>query len=247
MSIQIRNKNVLKELLSDKTSFENIQIAQGLQKDSLTNEILSLAKKNGVVIQEVPYRKMPFSRSGKVNEAIVGYVKEPKEYKLNDLIFSLRSKGENAFFLLLNRVSFPTNIGYICRTAFAAGVNGLIYQGDNSTILNDEVIHISMGTVLRIPLIKASIFDAIKELTRSNVKTYSLDMKGKSMYDTNLTGGVAFVLGEESEGISSTVSGKCTGTISIKMRAGIDSLNVGISAAIVMYEKIRQDLAKQLP
>jgi 23S rRNA (guanosine2251-2'-O)-methyltransferase len=86
------------------------------------------------------------------------------------------------------------------------------------------------------------IFEALKELKRNDIPTYCLMMDGQSIYKTKLNGAVALILGAEDKGISMEVASKCRGTISIPMKKGLDSLNVGISAGIVLYEKVRQEM-----
>ena len=86
-----------------------------------------------------------------------------------------------------------------------------------------------------------NIFEALKQLQKSGIKTFCLQMDGKTHYNEDLSGPAAFVLGAEGKGVSDEVANRCGNSISIPMRQGIDSLNVGVSGAIVLYEKIRQD------
>ncbi len=103
-----------------------------------------------------------------------------------------------------------------------------------------------MGAIARIPLVKMSIFESLKELQKSGVKTFSLQMDGDTYFKENLSGPVAFVLGAEGEGLSEKVSSRCHKKLTIPIRKDIDSLNVGVSAAIILYEKVRQeDLIKK--
>lgn len=241
-SLIVRNKNAILELLKGECKFEKIQIVVDLDQDELTQKIMEQAAKDNVSIEVSAYEKMPKRREGEGREVIVGYVIPNNEIKLNDLIDEIYSKKETPFFVLVNRVEFKNNIGIIARTAFAAGVNGIIYQGDDDEFINEETIQYSIGTIARIPIVKMGIFEALKELKRNDIKTFCTMMTGQSIYKTRLTGAVAIVLGAEDKGISEDVAHKCDEQISIPMKVGLDSLNVGISAGIVMYEKVRQDL-----
>jgi len=245
-TIKVRNKNALLELLKDKADFEKIVLADDLKKDDLTREILAVANSRNIPIEKMPRRKMLKGRSGNGREALIGFFVSKNILSLKELLEDLLKKNQDPFFLLINRVGYASNIGVIARTAFGAGVNGLIFQGEQDRFLNEETLHFSMGAIARIPLVKMSIFESLKELQKSGVKTFSLQMDGDTYFKENLSGPVAFVLGAEGEGLSEKVSSRCHKKLTIPIRKDIDSLNVGVSAAIILYEKVRQeDLIKK--
>ncbi|MFH1841051.1 MAG: RNA methyltransferase [Candidatus Shapirobacteria bacterium] len=240
-TIRVRNKNVLWELLNAGKSFEKIIVVDNLKKDVLTQKILSVAKKQGIAIERTPYHQMERGRAGDSREVILGRLMIEDDWSLDELLADLYNHKQSPFFLLLHRVTYPNNIGLIVRTAFAAGVNGLFYQGEKEFFLNEETFHLSMGTVARIPWVKLNIFTTLNELKKNGIKTFSLEMAGKSYFATDLTGPVAFVLGDEREGLSETVATRCDQKLAIPMQPGLDSLNVSASAAIVLFEKVRQE------
>ncbi len=240
-TLKVRNKNAMLELLRGGAKFEKISIANRLERDSLTKEIISAAKSRGVRVEPEPIKKMAKRRSGQTREVLVGFLVPENFRTLNGLLGELYESGQEPFFLLVNRVDFESNIGLIARTAFAAGVNGLIFQGDESRFFSEETLHFSMGAIARIPLVKMSVFEALKELKKNGIKTFCLQMDGVPYYGEDLTGPAAFVLGAEGKGVSDEVGARCSKSLSIPMRQGIDSLNVGVSAAVVLYEKLRQE------
>jgi len=244
-TIRVRNKNAISELLKDGANFEKIVLADNLKKDDLTKEILSLAASRKVPVKKTPRRKMDKGRSGESREVLVGFLIPKNNWSLGDLLDDLAKNNRDPFFLLLNRVDYANNIGIIARTAFAAGANGLIFQGEQERFFNEETLHFSVGAIARIPLVKMNIFEALKELRKNNVKTFSLQMGGVAYSDENLSGPAAFVLGAEGRGVSEEISSRCDKGLAIPMRQGINSLNVGASAAIILYEKVRQDGLKE--
>jgi 23S rRNA (guanosine2251-2'-O)-methyltransferase len=242
--IKVRNKTVMMELLKGGVKFKHIMVRDGLDKDEMTRRILSYAKNHDVPIKTAVKGKMDKRRSGKTREAIIGMLDDGNTTTLDALLNDLHDKDEFPFLLLVNRVGFASNLGVIARTAFAAGVNGIIYQDSDEQFFTEDTVHYSMGTIARIPRIKMSIFAALKQLKKEGIKTYCLQMGGKSYFKQDLTGPVAFVLGAEREGVSSNVSDHCDVTLAIPMQNSIDSLNVSASASVVMYEKVRQDFLK---
>jgi len=237
----LRNKNALLELLEGGVEFEKIVLVKDLVQDELTKKIVALARNRQIAVEHMFAKEMEKRRGGQSREVIYGLVQIRDDWSLRELFMELEKQKQKPFFLFINRVKFPSNIGIIARTAFAAGVNGLFYQGEEEAFINDETLHFSVGSLARIPLVKIGIFEALRELNDRGIPTYSLDMNGKSIYKQDLTGPVAFILGAENEGVSETILNKCGESLLIPMQKGVDSLNVGVSAAIVLYEKIRQE------
>jgi 23S rRNA (guanosine2251-2'-O)-methyltransferase len=238
----IRNKNAILELLQDKNkSLVKIVMVNNLKQDGLTQQIVHTASQNKVSIENRPLQKMPKDRSGKDREVIAGLIEPNNFTTLNMWMKKLDKNDIEPFFLLLNRIKYANNIGTIIRTAFAAGVNGIIFQGDENDFLNDETIHFSLGAILRIPLIKMGIFQALTALEKYAIPVYSIQMHGKNYFEEDFTGPAAFIPGAENRGVSDTVQDRCDKHISIPMQEGIDSMNVAISTGIVIYEKVRQE------
>jgi 23S rRNA (guanosine2251-2'-O)-methyltransferase len=236
--LKVRNKNVIWELIKDDSiKFEKICMVQNLDQDQKTKDILQLAKDKNIRIEIQSLKKMPHRRSGSTHEVLVGFINLSNHVQLEDLT----NKEDKAFFIMINRVDFDTNIGMIARTAYSAGVTGIIYQGDTDMFVNDESLHYSLGAIARIPLVKMPIFEAIKRLKMLGFKVYALDMVGVNYTSENLCGPMALIVGEERAGLSNKIIEKCDGVLSITMKNPIDSLNVSISTAIVIYEKIRQE------
>ena len=153
----------------------------------------------------------------------------------------MEEKKEDPFFLIIDKVDFDNNIAFIARTAFTARVNGIIFQKNIDYFLNEDTVQFSLGAIVRIPLIKMNTFEALKQLEKHNIKTIALDMTGKNYSQKNLTGPVILILGAEKKGLSDNLAERCELKISIPMKKGINSLNVGVSTAIILFEKIRQD------
>lgn len=241
LMIKVRNKRVILELLKDDAGMEEIVIADDLDEDNLTKEIVKEAKNRKVSIKHLPRRKIEKGRGGTSQEVMLGFLRPKKIYTFDSLLDDLYKNHVEPFFLLLNRVHLDNNIGAIARTAYAAGANGLFFQGEENRFINEETLHYSLGAIARIPLVKMNIFEAMTKLKKNGIKTYSIQMNGESLHKENLSGPSAFVFGAEKEGLSDKISDRCDAKLKIPMRQGIDSLNVAVSAGIVLYEKIHQE------
>lgn len=239
--ITVRNKNAIRELLQEEVQLQKIKIVKDLKQDDLTQEIVARARKLNIPVEEHSPGGMPYSRSGKGREVLAATV-EPSNYTtLPILLQKLDEHDITPFLLLMNRVQYPNNIGTIARTAYAAGVNGIIYQGLDKEFMNDESVHVSIGALLRIPLVNMAVFPALQTLAKHGIPTSALDMAGEPYYQADLTGPLALILGAEGGGISDTVVSRCDKKIAIPMEPYINSLNVAISAGIILFEKRRQE------
>ena len=100
-----------------------------------------------------------------------------------------------------------------------------------------------MGAAERIPLVEMNLFSAVKQLKKEGLKIFGVHMDGDSYFNVDLTGPCAFILGSEDTGISTGMLERVDQKVSIPMREGIGSLNVSVSAGVLMYDKLRQEVS----
>lgn len=240
--IQIESKNALLELLREGRDFERIYIASNSYKDDKTKEIVEIAGKRKIPMFKVSRRILKRRLRTSSYESVLGYMYSENFWKLDELLDKIYEEGKQPFFLILDNLKYTQNIAAIMRSAFGAGVNGIIVNPQEKNLVSNETIRISMGASERIPLVETQLFEAIKTLKRNDIRILGIHMDGKNYFEEDLTGPIALVLGAEDVGISPGVLEKIDGTISIPMREGIGSLNVSASGAILVYEKLRQEV-----
>ena len=240
--IQVESKNALLELLRDGRDFEKIYIVSSAFKDKKSLEILQLASKKKIPIVKISRRAINRRLRSSASESVVGLMYSQNDWKLDELLKTIDEEGKQPFFLILDNFKYSQNIAAIMRTAFGAGVNGIIVNPQEKSLISDETIRISMGAAERVPLVEMNLFSALKVLKKNGICVYAVDMDGKNYFEEDLRGPVALVLGAEDVGISPKVLERVDGRIRIPMRKGIGSLNVSSSAAILVYEKLRQEV-----
>lgn len=241
--IQIESKNALLELLKEGREFERIYLASTAFRDEKTKEIVELAGKMKVPIIRVPRKTLTRRLKASNSESVVGMMISQNHWTLEELLESVYSENKLPFFLILDDLKYTQNVGAIMRTAFAVGVNGIISSPSDVSLVNDETLRISMGAAERIPIVEMSLFSAVKELQKNDIRIFAVHMDGESYFDADLRGPCAFVVGAEDTGISTGMLERADEQISIPMREGIGSLNVSVSAAVLMYEKLRQEVS----
>lgn len=240
--IQIESKNALLELLREGREFDRIYLASTAYKDDKTKEMVDLAAAKHIPIIRVPKKTLVRRLKASSSESAVGMMISQNHWNLDDLLESIYTEKKVPFFIILDDLKYTQNIGAIMRTAFAAGVNGIITAPSDTELVNDETMRISMGAAERIPIVEMSLFAAVKELQKNDIKVSAVTMEGKTYFDADLRGPIAFIVGAEDTGISTGMIEKADEHISIPMRKGIGSLNVSASAAILIYEKLRQEV-----
>lgn len=161
-----------------------------------------------------------------------------EHYELKDLL----NKGNAPCFLVLETIQDPGNLGTIMRTAEGAGVAGVLMSSDTVDIYNPKTVRSTMGSIFRVPFVYCDDLTAsVEELKASGVECYAAHLKGeKSCYDYNYAKPTAFFIGNEGNGLSDKMAAMADTYIRIPMEGRLESLNAGISAAILTYEAKRQ-------
>ncbi len=155
--------------------------------------------------------------------------------------YSDESKLEGELIVILDHITDPHNFGAIVRTAVGAGASAIVIPKDRSVKVTPAVVKVSAGTVLRIPIvIVTNLVQTMERLKQRGYWIYGADMDGKSIYEEKFVPPVCVVFGNEGEGLSKLVRESCDQIISIPMRSSIDSLNVAVSAGVILFEISRQ-------
>ena len=157
-------------------------------------------------------------------------------------IKNMKFAGDAApFLLIIERLQDPGNLGTIIRTAEGAGVTGIILSADTVDIYNPKVIRSTMGSIFRMPIAVAEDLAAtIDRVKTRGIPVYGAHLDGATFYEKDFTGGCAFLIGNEGNGLSDEISAKADDLIRIPMCGQVESLNAAISTAVIAYEVLRQ-------
>jgi 23S rRNA (guanosine2251-2'-O)-methyltransferase len=165
------------------------------------------------------------------------------QYKeLSDLLEIAAAKNQPPFILVLDGIEDPHNFGAILRTAEAAGVHGVVIRKARQVPVTDTVIKVSTGAAELVPVARVpNIAEAIRALQKESLTVFGVEIDGKRLYNqADYTGGAAFVVGSEGEGLSRLVKERCDEVVRLPMRGKINSLNASVATGIVLYEVLRQ-------
>ena len=243
----IMGRNAVREAIKSGRSIDKILVIT--EKDGSLGEIVSLARDKNILIQETTREKldeicMPFGHGEKSgnHQGIIARVPGEEYVDIEDILDYAKQRDEKPFILLLDGITDPYNFGSIIRSAECAGVHGIIIPKRRSATLTSAVVKVAAGAASHMKVAKVSnIASAIDILKENGLWIAGTDMEGDSMYSTDMKGAMALVIGSEDEGISELVRKKCDYIVSAPIKGHIDSLNAAVAAAVVMFEKVRQD------
>ena len=239
----IYGKNPVLEAINSNTTINKIYIQKNNKE---LFEIKKLAKDKKVVVIDAEKSKLDKMVDNKNSQGIVASITDFKYSDIEDIIEVAKARDEEPFVLVLDKIEDPHNLGAIIRTAECLGVHGIIIQKRNSCQVTDTVEKVAAGACSYMKVARvANITESIKKLKEYGLWVYGLDMEGSTkIYDTKLEGAIALVVGNEGSGISRLVKENCDFMLNIPMTGKINSLNASVSAAISVYEVVRQKNSK---
>lgn len=235
----IYGKNPVIEALNSNTTINKIYIQA---KTKELYDIIKLAKSKRVVVVESDKYKLDKMIDGKNSQGVVASITDFEYSSVEDILQYARSKNEPPIVVILDKIEDPHNLGAIIRSAECLGVHGVIIQKRNACQVTDTVEKTAAGACAYVKVARVTnITETIKELKKEGLWIYGLDMEGSSkIYSTKFDGPIGIVVGNEGEGISRLVKENCDFMVNIPMTGRINSLNASVSAAISIYEILRQ-------
>lgn len=240
----IEGRNAVIEAFRSGKTIDKVYILDGCQ-DGPVNTIKREAKKQAAIIKYVTRQRLDqMSETGK-HQGVIAVAAAYSYAEIEDMFSLAEQKGEPPFFLLLDNIEDPHNLGAIIRTANLAGAHGVIIPKDRAAGLTAVVARTSAGALNYTPVARVTnLSRTIKDLKEKGMWFVCADMDGTAMYDLNLTGPIGLVIGSEGEGVSRLVKENCDMTASIPMKGDIDSLNASVAAGILAYEIVRQRIGR---
>ena len=182
----------------------------------------------------------------KQHQGVIASVAAYEYSDIDDMFALAEKKGEAPFFIILDEIEDPHNLGAIIRTANQAGAHGVIIPKNRAVGLTATVARTSAGALNYVPVAKVTnIAATIEELKDKGMWFVCADMDGERMYDLNLTGSIGMVIGNEGSGVGRLVKEKCDMVAAIPMKGDIDSLNASVAAGVLAYEIVRQRIFKK--
>ena len=239
----IEGRNAVTEALRAGTPIDKLYIAKG-ETDRTLSALAAQAKKVGVVVVECDRRKLDAMSETHSHQGVIALAAAKAYSTVEEILSAARDKGEAPLLVVCDEISDPHNLGAIIRTAECAGAHGVIIPKRRSAGLTAVVSKTSAGAVSYMPVARVPNIPALlKDLQKAGVWIFGTAAEGSvSLYEADLKGPAAIVIGSEGDGMGRLVRENCDFLVSIPMKGRISSLNASAAAAILLYEAVRQRL-----
>ena len=222
--------------LKSDQEINKVFIQDGL-KHELIGEIIKLAKKRSLVIQMVPKSKLERLAPHENHQGVVLAVSAYKYATIDDLFERAQERDEQPFFLILDNINDPHNLGSIMRTADAVGAHGIIIPKRRAVGLTGVVGKASAGAMENVPVARVTnLVNTVKELKDRGLWIFGTDMDGTDYRHFDAKGAVGIIIGNEGKGISPLLKKSVDEMLTIPMVGHVQSLNASVGASLLMYQ-----------
>ena len=237
----IEGRNAVIEALRAGVAIDKVYIASG-ETDASLKHIASLARAAGAVVSETDRRKLDTMSDTHSHQGVIAAAACTGYALIEDILGIARKRSEAPLIVLCDGITDPHNLGAIIRTCEAAGAHGVIIPKHRSAGLSATVAKTSSGAVYHVAVARVTnMTAAVKELKGNGLWISGASAgSGLPLWQADMKRPTAFVIGSEGTGISRLVRDNCDMDINIPMHGKIASLNASVSAAVLLYEAVRQ-------
>ena len=210
--------------------------------DARVRELREIAVARGVKPVPASAESLDHETGGAAHQGVVAEVRPSAPLNENSLLDLLTSQSETVLVLVLDGVSDPHNLGACLRTADAAGATAVVAPRDRAAGLTPVVRKVAAGAAETIPFAQVTnLARALRDMKQAGLWIAGTAEDGdRSLYEADLTGPLALVMGSEGRGLRRLTREYCDYTVSLPMRGTVGSLNVSVAAGIALYEALRQ-------
>ncbi|WP_105166785.1 23S rRNA (guanosine(2251)-2'-O)-methyltransferase RlmB [Pseudoalteromonas sp. T1lg23B] len=211
------------------------------REDKRLNPLINEARKFGISVQFMQRKALDNKANGEQHQGIIANVKAARTYSERDLD-EILARESTPFFLVLDGVTDPHNLGACLRSADAAGVHAVIVPKDKSAKLNGTARKVACGAAETVPLIQVTnLARTLRDIKEAGV--WVAGTAGETdtgVFDASLTGPIAIVMGAEGDGMRRLTREHCDILVKIPMVGTVSSLNVSVATGICLFEVLRQ-------
>ena len=238
----MEGRRAVLEALRAKRPVKRLFIANGIELGPQMNEIIALAESADIDIEHLQRRELDRQSRTKKSQGVVAVLPDRRYVEVEDIVLEADRQSQSALITVLDGIVDPHNLGAIARTMDAAGGHGMIIPERRAAGISPGAIRASAGALMHLPVARVvNIPRTIEYLNQLGIQTLALAAGTDDDYtQTDLTVPTALVIGSEEKGVSRLAMQRCSGTISIPMHGQLASLNASVSAAIALYEAVRQ-------
>ena len=236
----IEGKNVVLQAIKANQTINALFVQNG-QNDAESKNIISLARQNNIKINFSDKFVLDKKSQTKHHQGFLAEVVDFEYCDVEDILEVHKKNQTDAFIVILDGIKDPHNFGAIIRTCECCGVDGIIISKHRCVAVNDTVVKTSTGACANMKIARVTnINNTFEMLKKQNIWVFGAELGGENIYQTNLKGNVAIVLGSEGEGLSRLTKEKCDQITTIPLFGTVNSLNASVACGVVLFEAKRQ-------
>lgn len=239
----VAGRRAVRELLRSGRPVHRLYVAETAEG---VEELLSEARRAGVPVQRVPRSWLDRACGGLPHQGVAASAAAVPYTDLDELMASVARRPGPVRLLVLDHIQDPQNLGSLLRTAEASGVAGVVVAARRAAGLTPAVWRASAGAAAYVPVARvSSIAAAVEAIKEAGLWVVGADPGGHQLlWEADLSGRVALVIGAEGRGLSALVRQRCDLLVRIPQLGRVSSLNASVAGALLMYEALRQSLAR---
>ena len=239
--------NPVIEALRAGRPIQRLLISDQRKADRDVQEIMRLAKAKGIEVRFATRDAMTREAQNNAHQGVIAVASAREYATIDDILRIPEERGQVPFFLILDSIEDPRNLGAILRTAEVAGVHGVIIPERRAAGLTETVAKTAAGALEYVPVVKVvNISNTIQTLKKMGIWIAGAEAGGEMLYwDADFVRPTALVVGGEDKGVRRLVQEHCDYLVSLPLMGNITSLNVSVAAGALMYEVLRQRRGKK--
>jgi 23S rRNA (guanosine2251-2'-O)-methyltransferase len=238
--MKIVGRNPVYESLVARAKIKKLYINQEITIDEKVQSILDMAADQGVPVLYKTKRFLNNLTENAMHQGVVADKEEVTAPSLEMTLKGLEMDGIEPFILYIRDAYNEFNVGAIIRSAEAVGVNAVIIPPKMD--ITPNMVRSAMGATEHVPVIKESIFQAIKIVKPLGIKVVGIELTGEDYYyNSDLKGPIMLIIGGEDHSLSDELKEKADYFVKIPMKGKVNSLNMSVAASVVLFDKLRQE------
>ena len=237
----IEGRNAVTEALRSGRPIDRVFIAEGDTGNALSR-LAGMAREAGAVVKTADRRKLDAMSESGAHQGIIAYAAAHDYATVDEILTVAEERGEPPLIVVCDEIADPHNLGAIIRSAECAGAHGVIIPKRRNVGLTAVVGKTSAGALEYMKVARvANLTSTLEALKKQGIWVFGTSADGdRLIYDGDLKGPAAIVIGSEGFGMSRLVEEACDFKVRIPMKGSVNSLNASAAAAILLYEAVRQ-------
>ncbi|MFH1466386.1 MAG: RNA methyltransferase [Pseudomonadota bacterium] len=238
---QLEGRNPVSECLQRRRrEVHRVLVDEAARSHPKLDALLQSAAARGIPVQRVPREALDAMSETGVHNGVIAWTDPLPSPSLSQHLDALQAAGREPFIVLVDEPQYEHNLGAVLRSALGAGVSAVVVPAVRGKGVSAVVQRVAMGAAEEVPVIREGLSSCLAQLARRGVRIVGVELGGEPLWRVDLRGPLALVLGGEDKSLTAPLRKRCEAIATIPTQGGLQSLNLSVSAAVLMFERLRQ-------